>query len=204
MTQNHTLITVGRQYFSGGRQLADTLGEMLGIKVYDNELVTEAARQSGISPELFRSSDEKRRLWGLGAVLGSDRYGILNSGINDGELFRLQSEAIRKIASEGDAIFVGRASDYVLRDMETLNIFVHAPLEFRCRRYAQANGVTLEEAESVINKTDKARAEFYNFFTFGHWGKCASYHLSVDSSVLGIEGTARLVIGFGRACGRIR
>lgn len=200
----HTIITVGREYFSGGRQVAQALGEKLGIKVYDGELLIEAARESGISPEMFKNSDEKRRFWGVGSVFGSNRYGAYTSGLNDGELFRFQSEAIRKIASEGDAIFVGRASDYVLRDMDTLNLFLYAPLSYRGALYAEKEGVSQKDAEAFIYKMDKSRAQYYNFFTFGHWGKCNTYHLCLDVSVLGIEGTTDAIIDFGRKSGKIK
>lgn len=202
--EKHTIITVGRQYYSGGRQVAEQLGKKLGIKVYDSELVAEAAKESGISQELFRSRDEKRRLWGVGSIFGSNRYGSFTSGLNDGELFRIQSEVIRRIALEGDAIFIGRASDYILRDMDTLDVFIYAPMEQRRERYSRNEGVSPEEAESIIYKKDKARAEFYNFFTFGHWGKCVSYDISLDSSILGIEGTADFIIEFGRRGGFIK
>ena len=200
----HTIITVGRQYFSGGRQVAQALGERLGIRIYDGELITEAAKESGISPEMFRSSDEKRRFWGVGSVFGSNRYGSFTSGLNDGELFRIQSETIRKIASAEDAIFVGRASDYVLRDMDTLNLFLYAPLSYRAEQYAAKEGVGVKEAENFIYKMDKSRAQYYNFFTFGHWGKCNTYHLCLDVSVLGVEGTTDYIIDFGRKSGKIR
>lgn len=202
--ETHTIITVGRQFYGGGRQVAEELGKKLGIKVYDSEILTEAAKDSGISPDLFKDRDEKRRLWGVGSIFGSNRYGSYTSGLNDGELFRIQSEVIRRIALEGDAIFIGRASDYVLRDMNTLNVFIYAPMEHRRKLYSEKEGVPEEEAESIIYKTDKARAEFYNFFTFGHWGKCSGYDLSLDSTLLGIEGTADLIIDFGRRCGKIK
>ena len=184
--------------------MAEELGRKLGIKVYDSEIVTEAARESGISPEMFRSRDEKRRLWGVGNIFGTNRYGNYASGLNDGELFRIQSEVIRKMALDGDAVFIGRASDYVLRDMNTLNVFIYAPMEHRRKLYSANEGVSEEEAESAIFKKDKDRAEFYNFFTFGHWGKCSGYDLSVDSTLLGIEGTADFIIDFGRRCGKIK
>lgn len=204
MEHTHTIITVGRQYYSGGRQVAEQLGKKLGIKVYDNELVTEAAKESGISQELFRSRDEKRRFWSVGSIFGSNRYNSYTSGLNDGELFRIQSEVIRKIALEGDAIFIGRASDYILRDMKTLDVFIYAPMEHRRALYSANEGVSQAEAEAIIYKTDKGRAEFYNFFTFGHWGKSNTYDLSIDSTILGIEGTADFIIEFGRRSGLIK
>lgn len=202
--ENRTIINVGRQFGSGGRQIAEALGARLGIKVYDNELITEAARQSGISPEMFRHRDEKRRLWGIGNIFGSNRYGSYTSGLNDGELFRIQSEVIREIAHKGDAIFIGRASNYVLRDMDCLDVFICAPMECRVSNVKGRPGVPDRKVEEYIFRRDRARAEFYNFFTFGHWGKSSEYDLCIDSSVLGIEGTADLIIDFGRKSGKIK
>lgn len=202
--ENHTIITIGRQFGSGGKRIAAELGRRLGIPVYDNELLAKAAEQSGFSAELFNSSDEKRRLWGIGSIFGSNRYGSYTSGLNDGELFRLQSEAIRKIASEGPAIFVGRASDYILRDMECLDVFICAPVEQRRKEIASRMGISEEEAGAMIEKKDRGRAEYYNFFTFGHWGKAAGYDLCIDSSILGIEGSAGIIIEFGKRAGLIK
>lgn len=202
--ENSTIINIGRQFGSGGKSVANAISAKLGIPVYDSELITKAAEESGFSREIFEGRDEKRRFWGIGNIFGSNRYGSYTSGINDGEIFRIQSEVIRKIASEGPAIFIGRASDYVLRDMECLDVFICAPVEKRRITVSQRLGISQEEAAELIEKKDRGRAEFYNFFTFGHWGKAAGYDLCVDSSLLGIEGTADFIIDFGRRAGLIR
>lgn len=199
----HIIINIGRQFASGGKRIGSELGRKLGIPVYDDELIEKAAEESGFSRELFQARDEKRRRWGVANIFGSaTRYsGTLSEGLNDGELFKIQSDVIRKIASEGDAIFIGRASDYVLRDMECLDVFICRPMEIRRSEVAGYNAISEAEAEALIDKKDKARAEYYNFFTFGHWGKAAGYDLCVDSSILGIEGTADFIIDFGRKAG---
>ena len=194
----HTIINIGRQFGSGGKDVALEIGRILDIPVYDGELLSKAAQESGFDPELFRKSDEKRRLWGIGNIFGANRYGSASSSLNDGQLFKIQSEVIRGIAEKGDAIFIGRASDYVLRDLECLDVFVCAPVEVRRVTVAQREGISEQEAEALIEKRDKGRAEYYNFFTFGHWGKASGYDLCVDSSLLGIEGTAQFIIDFGR------
>ena len=200
----HTIINIGRQVGSGGKSVALEIGRILDIPVYDGELLSKAAQESGIAPEFFRHSDEKRRLWGIGNIFGANRYGSASSSLNDGELFKIQSSVIRGIAEKGDAIFIGRASDYVLRDLECLDVFICAPVEQRRVTVAQREGITEQEAEALIEKRDKGRAEYYNFFTFGHWGKASGYDLCVDSSLLGIEGTARFIIDFGRKAGLVR
>lgn len=195
----HTIINVGRQFGSGGRSVALSLGEKLGIPVYDNELIAKAAEQSGFNPELFRNSDESKHVTLLGGIFSVNRYGSINrSGINESDLFKIQSDAIREIASKGDAIFVGRASDYVLRDMECLDVFVMAPMEERKVRVSERMGISPDAAEALILKRDKGREDYYNFFTFSHWGVASNYDLCVDSSLLGIEGTADFIIDFGR------
>ena len=196
--EKNVLINIGRQFGSQGKSIALELGRKLGIPVYDSELITKAAEDSGFSPELFKGRDEKRRLWKIGSIFGSNRYGATTEGLNDAEIFRIQSEAIRKIASEGSAIFVGRASDYVLRDLECLDVFICAPMEVRRETVAARLGITPEEAEQVTFKKDRERAEYYNFFTFGHWGKASGYDLCIDSSLLGVEGTADFIIEFGK------
>jgi len=203
MEDKHILINIGRQYASGGKAVAEALGKILNVPVYDKELIDKAAENSGLSPSVFRNNDEKHRLWGVGSIFGSNRYGGFSQGLNGGVLFKIQSETIRDIASKGSAIFVGRASDYVLRDMNCLNVFVQAPVEERIRKVAESENVSEQKAAEIIEKRDTQRARFYNFFTFGHWGKAASYHLCVDSSVLGIQGTAQMIVDFGKKAGLI-
>lgn len=204
MKNKHTIINIGRQFGSGGRDIAQAIGLKLGIPVYDNELIIKAAEQSGFSPELFRKSDEKRRFMWLGSIFGSNRYGSFTSGLNDGELFKIQSDVIRKIAGQGPAIFIGRASNYILRDFDCLNVFICAPMDIRKKYVCGREDLPEDKAEEIIFKRDRARAEFYNFFSFGHWGKSSDYHLCIDSSKLGIEKTADFIIDFGREAGLIR
>lgn len=182
------LITIGRQFGSGGKAVAEELGRKLGIPVYDNELITEAARQSGISEEFFKKRDEKRRALFIG----------MRSGMDDEILFGIQSEVIRDIASKGSAIFVGRASDYVLRDMDCVDVFICAPLAARVKRIMERQGLSDSEAETLIDRKDRGRAEYYDFFTFSKWGVASNYDLCIDSSILGIEGTAEMIIDFAK------
>ena len=182
------LITIGRQFGSGGKAVADELGRRLGIPVYDSELITEAARKSGISEEFFHKRDEKRRALFIG----------MRSGMDDEVIFGIQSEVIRDLASKGSAIFVGRASDYVLRDMDCVDVFISAPLEARVKRIMERQGLSESEAEDLIERKDRGRAEYYDFFTFSKWGVASNYDLCIDSSILGISGTAELIIEFAK------
>ena len=197
--EKHILITIGRQYGAGGKGVAEILGERLGIPVYDNELLRKAAEESGISPALFRRSDERKRFFSLANLFGINRSTSYSPTAIDGaELFKYQSQAIRDIAAQGSAIFLGRASDYVLRDMECLDVFICAPLADRVKRVVERTGMDAAEAEKYILKKEKARRDYYNFFTLGDWGVASNYDLCLDSSLLGLDGCADLIIDFGK------
>ena len=202
---NDTIINIGRQFGSGGRRVAAALNARLGIPVYDNELIVEAAQKSGFSKELFKQRDEHKSNFTLTNFLGTlNNYGGAESYLNDNKLFQIQSEVILELAHQGPAIFVGRASDYVLREMECLDVFITAPLEIRKKDVAEREGISLEEAESLIARRDKDREAYYNYLTFGHWGMASNYDLCLDSSILGIDGTAGFIIDFGRKCGLVK
>ena len=193
------LITIGRQFGSGGKAVAHILGHKLGIPVYDNELIDEAAKKSGFSKDLFEGSDEKKRPFSLSSIFSSNRYGHFSDNyINDADLFRIQSETIRGLAEKGSAIFVGRASDFVLRDMDSVDVFLTSPLEVRKGFVAEREGITPEAAGEMILKREKEREAYYNYLTFGNWGVASNYDLCIDSSLLGFEGTADLIIEFIR------
>ena len=180
--EKHILITIGRQFGSGGKPVGDALSRKLGIPVYDNELITEAAKQSGYSPELFIRSDEKKRSFFLANLFGLSSD--VRNMIGDAELFRIQSETIRNLASKGSAIFVGRASDYVLRDMKCLNVFITASMESRIKFVCERDGVALEDAPGIIERRDRNRSKYYDFFTQKHWGLASNYDICINSPPL--------------------
>jgi cytidylate kinase len=201
----HTIINIGRQFCSGGRRIAEALGIRLGIPFYDNELIVEAAQKSGFSKELFEQRDEHKSVFTLTNFLSTlNNYSGSENYLNDNRLFKIQSDVILELAQQGPAIFVGRASDYVLREMECLDVFITAPLEVRKKDVAEREGISLEEAEALIARRDKDRESYYNYLTFGQWGVASNYDLCVDSSILGIEGTADFIIDFGRKCGLVK
>ncbi len=200
--EKKVLINIGRQFGAGGKGVAAALAERLDIPVYDHELLQKAAEESGFSPAFFKKSDERRRIWRFGSLFGLNRAGVYApSGIDETELFKYQSKAIRDIAEQGSAIFLGRASDYVLRDMECLDVFICAPLADRVGRVMERTAMSAEEAEKYILKKEKARRDYYNFFTLGDWGVASNYDLCLDSSLLGIDGCADMIIEFGRRAG---
>ena len=197
------IINIGRQFGGGGLGVAYELGKKLGIPVYDKELIAKAAQDSGFSKGIFEESDEKKRLFSLSSIFAS-RFGDTENYMSDRGLFKMQSETIRKIAEQGSAIIVGRCSDYILRDMEcTLDVFLTSPLEVRAARIAERSGLSLEEAEKLAEEKDRNRAEYYNYYTFGEWGAAGNYDLCIDSSILGIEGTADFIIDFAKKAGKL-
>ena len=198
------IINIGRQFGSRGREVALELGRRLGIPVYDAELINKAAQESGLSASLFEKRDEKTHFWKIGSVFGSNRYYAGSGGLNDATIFGIQCDTIRKIASEGSAIFIGRASNYALRELDCcLDVFIHAPLEVRAKYVALREGISEEEAGKLAYDKDTARAQHYNLFTDGHWGKSSDYDMCIDSSLAGVEGTADIIIEFGRKAGLI-
>ena len=202
MKDNELIINVGRQFGSGGRLVALALGRKLGIPVYDQELIAEAAEQSGFSKELFANSDEKRNLLALSSfIVDVGRFGSADNYMSDNQLFVIQSNVIRSLADKGPAIFIGRCSDYILRDRKCLDVFVTATDEVRIKRIAERMNITPEQADSLMRKKDRTRETYYNHYTFGNWGVASNYDLCVDSSVLGIEGTADMIIDFCRRAG---
>lgn len=202
MKDNKLIINVGRQFGSGGRLVALALGRKLGIPVYDQELIAKAAEQSGFSKELFANSDEKRNLLALSSfIVDVGRFGSADNYMSDNQLFVIQSNVIRSLADKGPAIFIGRCSDYILRDRKCLDVFVTATDEVRIKRIAERMNITPEQADSLMRKKDRTRETYYNYYTFGNWGVASNYDLCVDSSVLGIEGTADMIIDFCRRAG---
>ena len=191
-------ITIGRQFGSGGREIGKRVGELLGIKVYDKELLTMAAEKKGINPDYLRRVDEKAAnslLYTL--AMGGSLYGARHLGvdvpIND-QLFIAQTEIIKEAAEESSAIFIGRCADYVLRNHpHRLSFFIYADFDARVHRVAKRHDISEKEAEALINKTDKKRISYYNFYTGKKWGKFENYHMSLNSSLLGVEGTAQMI-----------
>ena len=196
------IYTIGRQFGSGGRQVGKALSAKLGIPYYDKELLTLAAKDSGFSEALFQNVDEKPAsslLYSL--VMGnypmsSGTLGFNEMPLND-QLFLIQSNTIRKVASKESCIIIGRCADYILKGHKDLiSVFIHAPLEARVKRAVECYGISPDKAEDVCLKNDKSRANFYNYYSDQKWGMCRTYSLSLDSSMLGIDGCVDQIIEF--------
>ena len=196
------VITIGRQFGSGGRKIGRKLADLLGIDFYDKGLIAIAAKESGLSENLFDGIDEKPTnslLYSLVMGLQSDRHGLYHSGeiLNSDTVFRIQSQVIENLAIERSCVIVGRCADYVLRDFPgVINIFIHASEEFKLERVMRIYKQKEKEALELMRKTDKKRANYYNFYTNREWGGVKSYHITIDSSVLGIDGSAKILSDF--------
>ena len=200
MAKTNTIITIGRQFGSGGREIGYMVADKLGIKLYDKEMLQRAAQDSGICEELFESHDEKPSnsfLYSL--VMDTYSMGYSGSTYNDmpinHKIFLAQFDAIKKIANEGPCILVGRCADYALESYPNLlSVFIHADLDARIKRIAKKYDLTDAKAKDLIIKTNKKRASYYNYYTDKRWGDADSYDVCLDSSVLGLEGTAEAII----------
>lgn len=191
------VITVGRQYGSGGREIGTMLAEKLGIAYYDDMLLKEAAKESGLCEDLFRSFDERPKSFLYSIAM--DPYSFSMNSITargniEQQVYLATYETIKKLADKGPCVLIGRCADYALKDRDdVINIFVTAPLESRIERVARRNDISLDEAKDRIKKTDKSRASYYNYYSSKDWGEAKSYDLCIDSSLLGIEGTVELL-----------
>lgn len=195
------VINIGRQFGSGGKAIGEKLAKRLGIRLYDKELLLLAARESGFCTECFEECDERkgvlRSLFGHFRIPFVGNYSPCESPISGEALFRIQSDAIRRVASEESCIFVGRCADYILRENpRTVNLFFTADSEDRIRRITARTGCTAEAALQQIEAMDRQRARYYNYYTSHTWGEAATYDLTINTSCLGEEATVELIIDF--------
>jgi cytidylate kinase len=195
------VITVGRQLGSGGRIIGENLAGQLGIAFYDKELIKIASQESGLGKEYFEQADEKKSysifggLFGLRGTLADEPFS--HYYLNNETLFKIQSDVIRDLAEKGPCLFVGRCADYVLKENpRCVNVFISADMNDRIKRVAEVQNISAEKARDFIEKADKQRAGYYNYFSNKLWGAAESYHLCVNSSVLGIDETVNLIRHF--------
>lgn len=194
MAENR-IITIGRQFGSGGHQVGRKLAKELGLKIYDKELLKLVAEESGICEKVLENYDEKPTSSLLYSIV-MDVYPSMNyvgTTLNQ-QIYQAQYDAIRRLGERESCVIVGRGADYILRDCKDLtSVFVHAPLDFRVKRVAEFEHITEAKARDMVIKADKKRASFYNFQTEKKWGAVDSYNLAVDTSDLGIDGAVKLI-----------
>ncbi len=196
------VITIGRQFGSGGRYVGRLLAEKLGIPFYDKELLSEAAKNSGICEEIFEEHDEKPTrsllfslVTGMQNHMASGNF-YMDMPLNN-KIFLAQFDAIRRIAGEGSCVIVGRCADYVLRDdPDAVSLFVKGDMKSKIDRAVKYYCIEEDKAEERIRKADKQRAHYYNYYATATWGDVDNYDLVVDTGVLGVEGAVELIAKF--------
>ncbi len=185
------VITIGREYGSGGRFIGKLVAERLNIPFYDSELLVKAAKDSGLSEAVFKSFDEKKDGF-LGNGIGLYSYDMTLSQ----KVFLAQFDTIKKIAAEESCVIVGRCADYVLKDYPNLvSVFVCAPMGDKIDRAVKYYGVNPDKAENIIAKADKKRKSYYNFYTDGDWGMARNYDICVNSKI-GIEESVNAIVAY--------
>ena len=194
---------IGREFGSGGREVGEKLAAKLGIKLYDKELLQQAAKDSGFCEEIFENHDEKPTnsfLYSLVmdtySVSGYSAAPFLDMPLNH-KVFLAQFETIKKIAEKESCVIVGRCADYALSDNpDCINIFIHADLDVRIKNVSRNLNITENKARDIINKTDKQRASYYNYYTSKKWGDSKSYNLSLDAGKLGTDNCVEMILKF--------
>lgn len=200
--KNKLIVNIGRQLGSGGREIGQMLANDLNLRFLDKELITLAAEKSGLCSEFFEKADEKPT--NAFNALFSMRFPFINDGsipgyncLSNDALFKIQSEVIRELAERESCLFVGRCADYVLRDNPyCINIFICSPIRIRIERIMKQNNLSSQKARELIEKTDEKRADYYNYYSSKIWGDAKSYHLCIDSSIMGIAETEKFLLEF--------
>lgn len=195
-----SIITISRQFGSGGREIGRRLAKELDIPFYDKELIAMAAAESGIDETIFKSEENRtsRAFYLMGTIgytLGSPVTINPSMSLND-RMFMAQSDVIRNVAQQGPCVIVGRCSDYVLsdmEDMEVINIFVKADIEDRKKRAVDEYKIAAQDVEDFIVKIDKERSNYYNYYTDRKWGNLNNYNLMIDTSKISIDKTVEII-----------
>lgn len=205
---NHVVITIARQYGSGGRTIGRMLADKLKITYYSRELIRLASDDSGINEELFAKHDEN---------IGKKFFKKLSPNVYKGELlkpeqsgfvlepnlFNYQAKIIKEIAQKESCVIIGRCADFILKDNpDTVSVFVHANADFCLEKAMENNSMTESEMREFIYKTDKYRAEYYMHHTGRYWNDARNYDLCLDSSKLGFENTMEAILDYIRRRGK--
>lgn len=192
----NTIITIGREFGSGGHMIGKRLAEKLNIPFYDKELLDRAAKESGFCKEIFENQDERPTnsfLYSL--VMDTYSNNVMTDLPLNQKVFLAQFESIKKLANEGPCVIIGRCADYALEeDPRLLSVFIHADPDIRIRRISKIYNITAGKAKDRIRKNDKSRASYYNYYTSKEWGAVDSYMVSIDSGIFGVDGSVDLLV----------
>ena len=198
----NTIITIGRQFGSGGHEIGEKLAQHYGIKCYDKELLSRAAKESGFCEEMLQNHDERPTnsfLYNL--VMDTYTFGYNSSAFVDmpisHKVFMAQFDTIKKIANEAPCVIVGRCADYALQEYKNcLHLFIHGDEPTKIKRIMERYDISEDKAKDMMIKKDKQRQSYYNYYSTKKWGRADSYDLSINSSILGIDGTVKLIIQY--------
>lgn len=193
----NTIITIGRQFGSGGRNIGIRLAEKLGVPFYDKELLKKAAEKSGLCEHLFENFDERPKSLLYSIAMDSYMFALPGGGISDSleqQVYQATFDTIRHIADLGACVIIGRCADATLADRSNvLRLFIHAPLDWRVDTVAKRDGIDKEQARSEVTRTDKRRAAYYEYYTAQKWGVAGNYDVCLDSSAFGEDGAVALI-----------
>ncbi len=198
----NTVITIGRQFGSAGREIGEKVAEYFGIKCFDKDLLTRAAKESGFCEEMIKNHDERPTnsfLYNL--VMDTYSFGYNNSSFVDmpisHKVFLAQFDTIKKIADEGPCVIVGRCADYALADRSNVvDLFIYSDEASKIKRIMERYDLSEAKAKDMIVKKDKQRQSYYNYYSSKKWGRADSYDLCINSGVLGVEGTVNLIVQY--------
>jgi cytidylate kinase len=200
----HYCICIGRKFCSGGRNIAALVAQELGIKVYDRDLLRKAAQNTGFSEKFFEEADEEKTRKGLRSLFMSrfnSSNGFSSNYLSNESIFNMQSDAIRKIHETEDCVFIGRCADYVLRESDRLlNVFIAADMDDRVARVCRHAGddMTPSKALSLIEDIDRKRSSYYNYFSGRTWGDTAVYDICLNSTTLGYDKCADIIVSLAK------
>ncbi len=200
--QNY-VITIGRELGSGGKAIGEIIAKALGVAIYDSRLITMAAQESGLAPKVFKDADEHSGKGFFSSVMRgiSSPFAALENfyenSISNSKLFEVQAQIIREKAEKENCIIVGRCADYLLREHpRRISIFVRADFDDRVKFVSERDIISREKAKELIEKTDDQRSEYHDFYSETNWGDSRAYDICVNSSLLGIEGTAEFLLDY--------
>ena len=178
------VITISREFGSGGRTIGKKVAEKLGIPCYDSEIIQKMEKETGFAPDYIKEAGEYAPDSFLSAAFSNRMFGPANEDI----LWEHQSRVITELAEKAPCVIVGRCADYILRDKaDCLKVFIHAKMEFRAERIIKVYGEREQSPEERLRDKDKRRAAYHRFYTDMKWGHAQNYHLTLDSGVLGID-----------------
>lgn len=193
MNTDKMVISIGRQYGSGGREIGRRLADIFNIEFYDKELITLAAKRSGFSEEILKENDENHNGSFLYSIVMGTYTGRDNLPLNH-KLFLAQFDTIKKLAEEKSCVIIGRCADYALEyNPYCIKAFIHAGIGSRIKRAIEEYGVEADKAEETIKKIDKKRANYYNFYTGKKWGHMENYDITINSEFSGIDGAVKVI-----------